>query len=142
MSFALNVLNQSQPSCAGCGGLCCRSFVLPIDTPETREDFDVLRWLVLHRGVKCLVKQSIWELEIALPCEHLQEDSRCGIYMQRPNVCVEYEVATCERHQPPHFEAVIDNEHALRAWVFSRYGMYPDDPDFPYGEQTIRVGLF
>ena len=130
------------PTCEGCGGLCCRSFVLPIDTPETREDFDLLRWLVLHHSVQLLVQDTVWEIEIGLPCEHIQPNGRCGIYGRRPQVCVGYDIASCERHQPPLYDAIIDNEHALEAWVVARYGMRPTDPRFPHGGATIRVGLF
>lgn len=130
------------PSCDGCGGLCCRSFILPIDTPETREDFDILRWLVLHRGVTFLVRESAWELEIDLPCEHVRDDGRCAIYNRRPHVCVNYEVASCERHRPPRYDATIADEHALEAYIVARYGMRPSDPRFPSGGATIRVGVF
>ena len=129
-------------TCAGCGGQCCRSFVLPIDTPETRQDFDALRWLVLHRGVQFLVNGTRWEIEVALPCSKLQPDGRCSIYGSRPQVCIDYEVETCERHRPPHHDARIDNEHALEAWIISRYGMRPSDPHFPAHGPTMRVGLF
>lgn len=139
MPFKLPVINQ--PTCEGCGGLCCQSFVLPLDTPETREDFDVLRWLVLHRSVQFLVQGTQWEIEIGLPCEKLQADGRCGIYGRRPQVCVEYDVATCERHRPPLYDAVITNEHALHAWIVARYGMEPSDPKFPHGHATLRIGI-
>ena len=141
MQIPINLL-QSAVTCEGCGGLCCRSFILPIDTPETREDFDILRWLVLHQGVQLMVNDAVWEIEIGLPCEHVRDDGRCGIYGRRPHVCVEYAVETCERHQPPHYEAILDNEHALEAWIVARYGMRPQDPRFPHGGATIRVGLF
>lgn len=131
-----------EPTCEGCGGMCCRSFVLPIDTPETREDFDLLRWLVIHRGVQLLVKDAVWEIEIDLPCEHIQDDGRCAIYARRPQICVDYEVRTCERHQPPRYDSVITNEYALEAWIVMRYGMRSNDPRFPHGGATIRVGLF
>ena len=68
-AIPLPVINE--PTCEGCGGECCRSFALPIDTPETRQDFDALRWLVLHRSVRLLVTGTRWEIEIALPCEML-----------------------------------------------------------------------
>ena len=57
MSLMIPLLQA--PTCEGCGGLCCRSFILPIDTPETREDFDILRWLVLHH-----IRHRVRELEL------------------------------------------------------------------------------
>lgn len=139
-AFTIPVIQE--PSCVGCDGLCCRSFALPLDTPETRQDFDALRWLVLHKKVRFLVQGTRWEIEIGLPCGELRPDGSCGIYGRRPEVCRDYEVATCERHRPPHYDAVIDNEHALEAWVVARYGMPPRDPRFPAHGPTLRVGIF
>ena len=34
--------------CEYCSAKCCRYFALTLDTPTTREDFEFLRWFLLH----------------------------------------------------------------------------------------------
>ena len=84
--------------CDKCSALCCRYFVLEIDTPETRSEFDNVRWYLVHENVFVFIEKKKWYLGIYSRCKHLQEDNRCGIYETRPRICREYSTDNCDYH--------------------------------------------
>ena len=84
--------------CEHCTGMCCRYLALPIDAPEDREEFDDIRWYLLHEGVSVFVEDGEWYLYIAADCRHLQPDYRCGIYETRPRICRKYTTENCDYH--------------------------------------------
>jgi Fe-S-cluster containining protein len=84
--------------CEHCTGMCCRYLALPIDTPEDREEFDDIRWYLLHEGVSVFVEDGEWYLYVAADCRHLQTDFRCGIYATRPRICRKYTTENCDYH--------------------------------------------
>ena len=98
--------------CEHCTAKCCQYFALPIETPETREEFDNLRWYMYHgspaaaqagqgagvgsQPVQLFVDDGTWFLMVNLPCRHLQPDNRCGVYEIRPQICRDYTTKNCE----------------------------------------------
>jgi Fe-S-cluster containining protein len=83
--------------CRNCTGLCCRYFALPIETPETREDYDDIRWYLCHRGISVFVEDGDWYLSVSNTCRHLsQGDHECRIYDRRPGVCRKYKHENCD----------------------------------------------
>lgn len=84
--------------CDQCSGLCCRYFVLEIDTPTTRAEFDNIRWYLVHENVFVFIEKKKWYLGIYARCKHLQGDNRCGIYATRPQICRKYSTENCDYH--------------------------------------------
>jgi Fe-S-cluster containining protein len=84
--------------CDQCAGLCCRYFVLEIDKPETRRQFDDVRWYLVHENTFVFVEKRKWYLGVYARCKHLQSDNRCGIYDKRPKICREYSTENCDYH--------------------------------------------
>ena len=84
--------------CEHCTAACCRYIALPIDKPETRADFDDVRWYLLHEHVSVFVEDGDWYIAFNTPCRHLQPDNRCGIYETRPRVCRAYSTDNCDYH--------------------------------------------
>jgi Fe-S-cluster containining protein len=84
--------------CDQCSALCCRYFVLEIDTPETRSEFDNIRWYLVHENVFVFIEKKKWYLGIYSRCKHLGDDNRCGIYATRPRICREYSTENCDYH--------------------------------------------
>lgn len=82
--------------CEHCTAKCCRYFALQIDTPTTREEFDLLRWFLLHGEATLFTEDDDWYLLVHTKCKHLQDDHRCGIYEVRPAICREYTTDDCE----------------------------------------------
>ena len=81
--------------CSLCTALCCSYFALEIDTPEEPEDFENLRWYILHEDVNIFVDDGDWYLQIFRKCTWLQ-DNKCGHYEDRPTICREYSDEACD----------------------------------------------
>ena len=83
--------------CMYCPGKCCRYFALPIDTPESRREYDFMRWFLLHERAAVFVDDDAWYLLVYSKCNHLDDaTNRCGIYETRPKICREYSSTKCE----------------------------------------------
>lgn len=97
--------------CEYCSGKCCRYFALEIDEPVDWEDFDRLRWFVLHEFTTIFTEDDHWFLLVQTKCRKLDEQNRCLDYENRPNVCRQYSTARCE----------YDDR-----WVYDRYFETPE----------------
>jgi Fe-S-cluster containining protein len=84
--------------CDHCSALCCRYFVIEIDEPTTRGDFDDVRWYLVHENVFVFIQKKKWYLGFYSRCKHLQADNRCGIYERRPRICRKYSTDNCDYH--------------------------------------------
>lgn len=82
--------------CAYCSAKCCRYFALPLETPDTYEEFEFIRWYLLHEHATVFTEDGTWYLLVHTTCKHLQPDNRCGIYETRPQVCRDYSTTDCE----------------------------------------------
>ena len=82
--------------CDHCTAKCCRYFALEIDRPRKYEDFDYIRWYLLHEFATVFIDDGSWYLLVHTECRHLQTDHRCGIYETRPQICREYSTENCE----------------------------------------------
>jgi Fe-S-cluster containining protein len=82
--------------CEYCTAKCCRYFALPMDEPETFEDYEYIRWFLLHDRAAVFKEKDTWYLLVFTECRHLQPDNRCGIYETRPHVCRDYSTKNCE----------------------------------------------
>ncbi|MBI2825816.1 MAG: YkgJ family cysteine cluster protein [Planctomycetia bacterium] len=107
-------LKPGECLCDHCSAKCCKYFALPIDTPKTREEFDYLRWYLLHDQATAFVEDGSWYLLVHTVCKHLRPDNRCGIYNERPQVCREYSTTNCEYEDD---------------WVYERYFETPEQVD-------------
>ncbi len=126
-------LPAGESLCDHCTAKCCRYFALPIDTPDCRDDFDFIRWYLLHDAATVFVEDETWYLMVHTVCKHLQEDQRCGIYHTRPEICREYSTDNCE------FED---------GWAYERYFETPEqmaeymEAAMPKRGQSIRSPRF
>lgn len=77
-------------TCNKCGGKCCTYFCFEIDEPEDYEEFEDIRWYVLHDGVTVHVDDGDWYISIENRCKALDPYGRCGIYENRPLICRSY----------------------------------------------------
>ncbi len=83
--------------CDKCTGLCCRYFAIPIENPETKEDYDDIRWYLCHKNITVFVEDGEWYMNIKNKCRHLSEKNyRCKIYDKRPRICREYSHKDCD----------------------------------------------
>ncbi|MEW6252277.1 MAG: YkgJ family cysteine cluster protein [Planctomycetota bacterium] len=84
--------------CEHCSAMCCQYIALPLDKPETKAEFDDLRWFLIHERVFVFVEDGDWYIGFQSPCRHLQADQRCGIYETRPRICRKYSTENCDYH--------------------------------------------
>lgn len=82
--------------CDYCSAKCCRYFALPIEEPETRDDWEYIRWYLMHEGATLFSEDGAWYLLVHAECRNLQSDNRCAIYDTRPQICRDYSVDACE----------------------------------------------
>jgi Fe-S-cluster containining protein len=94
--FRREDLKPGESLCSHCTAKCCRYFALPIDKPTTWQDFDYLRWFMMHGRVALFVEGKTWYLMVYADCKHLLPDHRCGTYETRPNICRAYKTVDCE----------------------------------------------
>lgn len=89
-------LKPDEVLCTYCTAKCCRYFALPIETPTEVEDYQFIRWYLLHEGATVFTEEETWYLMVHTTCKHLQPDQRCGIYSTRPQICRDYTTTNCE----------------------------------------------
>jgi len=89
-------LKPGEVLCMYCTAKCCRYFALPIETPTTRDDFDHIRWYLMHGQCAIFVEDETWYLMVYADCQNLNDDLRCSIYEDRPTVCRAYSTDNCE----------------------------------------------
>lgn len=104
-------LKPGEVLCSFCTAKCCRYFALPIDTPRSREDFEFIRWYLLHDRASVFTEDETWYLLVHTVCKHLGEDQRCGIYETRPQICRDYTTDECEYDD---------------SWTYDRYFETPE----------------
>ena len=57
-------LKDGEVLCEYCTAKCCRYFALPIETPEDAEDFDFLRWYLVHDRASIFTDDDKWYIMI------------------------------------------------------------------------------
>jgi Fe-S-cluster containining protein len=104
--------------CDKCSALCCRYFALPMDNPRTVDDYDNIRWYLMHENVVVFVEKKQWYLGVLTKCKHLQDDNRCGIYETRPRVCRTYSTENCDYHGGEYdFDILFTSAEQLREYA-------------------------
>lgn len=105
--------------CLRCTGLCCRYFALPIETPESKSDYDDIRWYLCHEDITVFVEEGDWYLNIKNRCRHLsKEDYRCRIYDKRPKICRGYRHSDCDYTQGDYdYELHFTNDKQVQDYI-------------------------
>ena len=103
--------------CDHCPAKCCKYIAAPIDTPTTHEDFDYIRWYLLHSEATVFVEEGNWYLLIYATCKHLQPDNRCGIYHTRPQICRDYSTDNCEFEDDWVYERYFETSEQVEEYV-------------------------
>ena len=77
--------------------LCCRHIAVEIDKPETDEEYDQIRWFLLHRDVWIFIdNDDSWNLQVNNKCKRLGKGGWCEFYDKRPIICKKYSSDNCE----------------------------------------------
>lgn len=111
--------------CEFCDAKCCRYFALPIDKPATFEEFDYVRWYLLHERASVFVEDGDWFLLVHSPCKELGPDNRCRIYETRPQICREYSTTRCEYDDLFVFEQYFETPEQVEEYAVATLGPRP-----------------
>ena len=107
-------------NCFECQQECCKSVVVEIDKPETRQDWEDVKWKVAHRNVRVLLdNEGDWCVEFLTECDEMGEDGKCRIYNKRPDMCRGHSPDNCivngeGEHYEVLFNCISDVEEYLR----------------------------
>ncbi|MFN6130479.1 MAG: YkgJ family cysteine cluster protein [Planctomycetota bacterium] len=107
--------------CDYCSAKCCRYFALPIEEPNTEQDFDYMRWYLLHDRASVFVEDDVWYLLVHTTCKHLQNDHRCGIYYTRPQICRDYSTENCEYDEDAVYEMYFETAEQVAEYTEARF---------------------
>ena len=110
-------LKPGEVLCTYCTAKCCRYFALPIDTPVDRQDFDYLRWFMIHGRVSLFVEEETWFLMVHADCRHLMDDLRCGIYQDRPQICRDYTTDNCEYDDDAVYDQFFETPEQIQEYA-------------------------
>ena len=108
--------------CDYCTAKCCKYFALPIETPDTQEEFDFIRWYLLHDRATVFVEDGSWYLLVHTDCKHLRDDNLCGIYDSRPQICRDYSTKACEYEDQWTYEQYFETPEQVHEYAEALYG--------------------
>ncbi len=114
----------AENKCSFCPGTkCCQYVTQQIDSPRKKDDFQLMLWQISHKNVEFYKDEDGWFLMFITPCEHLLEDSACGIYHERPQICRDYSNDYCEYDSPAEegFELYFRTYDELLAYCRKRF---------------------
>ena len=111
-------------SCDGCTGLCCRYFALPIETPETKGDYDDIRWYLCHNDITVFVDEGDWYINIMNRCKSLSENGHgCRIYGKRPRICRQYNTKDCDLAEGEYdYELHFTSDKEMDEYIKVKFG--------------------
>jgi Fe-S-cluster containining protein len=97
MALKRQASGAAQNRCIECKAGCCRSVSVEWHTPEGKDDWDQIRWMVAHKNVY-LYKDfdGEWLIEFQTDCEMLNKENMCKIYDKRMAICREHDSRECE----------------------------------------------
>ena len=117
-------LKPGESLCDHCTAKCCRYFAVEIEAPSERRDMDFIRWYVLHDAATVFSEDETWYLLVYTTCKHLQDDYRCGIYHERPEICREYSTDNCEYDDRYVYDRYLETSEQVQEYMDA---VYPED---------------
>ncbi len=122
-------LKPGEVLCDHCTAKCCRYFALPIETPEDFEDFEYLRWYLLHGQAAIFTEDDTWYLLVHTVCKHLGKNNLCGIYETRPQICRDYSTKNCEYEDDWTYDRYFETPEQIGEFSQAMFAK-PGEPGF------------
>ena len=110
--------------CAKCAGLCCRYFALPLEDPEDWDDYDDMRWYLMHEDITVFVEDDDWYINIRNKCKYYcEKTNKCVIYTKRPRICRRYSTKDCDLTTGEYaYELHFKNDHQMEEYMKIKFG--------------------
>ena len=122
--------------CDYCTARCCRYIALPIDEPTSWKDFDDLRWYLMHDDIGLFVDEENWYIMIHRDCRHIRDDYKCGLYMDRPQICRDYKTDDCEYEDLYTYDKIFENDAQI--WEYAEAVLGPREVRQPHAGETYQ----
>jgi Fe-S-cluster containining protein len=108
--------------CQACDAQCCRYYCFEIDKPDSFEQFENIRWFLLHDKTTVHIDcDGDWYIRIDNICLNLAQTThgpRCKDYANRPIVCRKFSPKTCEASRGDHdYEELFTTAQQLDAYA-------------------------
>jgi len=107
--------------CDVCRGQCCKHVAMEIDTPTCKQDYDNIRWFLVHQNVQVYVEpDKSWGIEFITPCSRLTRDNLCSDYDNRPRLCRQYpgKDTECEFvSEEKHYKKLFTTAEEFESWL-------------------------
>jgi Fe-S-cluster containining protein len=90
--------------------------------PTSKKDFDVIRWYLIHPGVRVYVEDNTgsWFVQFMSRCRYLRDDNLCGIYETRPQICRDLDPTLCEFALGAGDRFLFTNVEEFERWMAER----------------------
>ena len=131
-----------EKNCKSCDGACCKYVAMEVDCPENLEDFENIKWYVIHENVQVYVEEDgTWNVEFLTPCKYLMEDRKCSIHevfaenseVKRPKICRDFTTEECPHHNEYKelfsFKSIQDVEEYIEKIFKKGLHKIPEDDD-------------
>ena len=112
-----DAIGPDEVLCDHCTAKCCKYFALPIETPVDLEDYEFIRWYLVHDRATVFTDDDQWYIMIHTTCRHLQTDNRCGIYDTRPQICRDYTTDNCEYEDNWTYDLYFESPEQIRQYT-------------------------
>lgn len=78
---------------------------------------------MLHGRVAVFVEDGTWFLMVYADCNFLQDDHRCGIYEERPQICRDYTTESCEYEDDALYDMFFETPEQI--WDYAQAVLPP-----------------
>ena len=134
-------LKPGEVLCEHCTGKCCRYFALPIEKPTSWEDYDHIRWYMMHGSVSIFVDDGNWYLTVHADCKHLLPNNFCGTYETRPQICRDYSTEECEFEDDATHDQLFETPEQIWEYAYAVLAAKPRRTDSePVSLPVLTVG--
>ena len=116
-------LKPGEVLCDYCTAKCCRYFALPIEVPDTWNEYDDIRWYLAHDQTSVFVDEGAWYLLVHTTCKYLGSDNLCGIYEDRMAICRKYTTVDCEYDDDSVYDKLFETPEQL--WEYAEAVLPP-----------------
>ncbi len=123
-------LRPGENLCMHCTAKCCQYFALPLEEPTELEDYEHMRWFLLHDRASIFTDDEDWYLMVHTTCKKLRPDNMCGIYETRPQICRKYSTTECEYEDDWCYERYFETAEQVAEYTEAVLG--------PQGKKLMR----